>query len=498
MLIASSGGNLYRESNYGELSQLTTSLTLRDDTILSAVQNGQKLYIADFGDLKASGTDGTMSSSVLTATSVSDWSSLSIDADDDVVVISDGAGGTTDGTYAIDSVATGGVTLSSDPGDGTCSYRVERGPKVFDPIADTLTLWTATSGQVPTGCPLIANYLDRTVLAGRDALPHAWYMSAVSDPNDWDYAGTSVTSAQAGPSSNLGMPGYPITALIVSKDDYLIIATRQELWLMRGDPGYDGSFNNISRNAGVISQNAWCFTPQNEIVFLSTQGLYRLAIGGSDFRLEPISRNIIPEELINVNTELFYISLAYDFENDGVHIFVVAKNYDARSHWYIDWPTKTFWRMSYAEDREPLVVHDYHCAVYGHGGLLLGGRDGYIRHFQPDAFTDEDDTFSSYVYCGPIPLAQDGYFGKVISMEGTIDGENTSLTWETMPANTYQETITASASDTGSWSDGFNQSVYAACRGQAFILKLTGDGVSEWTMEDVIVSTKPSGKRRLS
>jgi len=50
MLIASSGGNLYRELNYGELSALSTDLTLRNDTVLMAAQNGQKLYIADFGE----------------------------------------------------------------------------------------------------------------------------------------------------------------------------------------------------------------------------------------------------------------------------------------------------------------------------------------------------------------------------------------------------------------------------------------------------------------
>jgi len=98
-----------------------------------------------------------------------------------------------------------------------------------------LTLWTASAGQVPTGCPLIANYLDRIVLAGSDKDPHVWYMSAVSDPDDWDYSQTTVTAAIAGTSSNLGMPGFAITALVVNKDDYLIISNKQQLWLMRGD-----------------------------------------------------------------------------------------------------------------------------------------------------------------------------------------------------------------------------------------------------------------------
>lgn len=496
MLIASSEGKLYRELNYGELSRLSTSLTLRDDAILSAVQSGQKLYIADFGDLKVSGEDGAMATSQLSAASITDWTALAININDDVVVISEGAGGTTDGTYTIAAVYGDYITLASDPGNGTCSYRVERGPKVFDPIEDTLTLWTATSGQTPTGCPLVVRYLDRLVLAGADIAPHVWYMSAVSDPLDWDYSQTLVTSAVAGNSSNLGIPGYAITALVVNKDDYLIISNRQQLWLMRGDPGYGGSFSNISKNVGIIAPNAWCITPENQLVFLSTQGVYVLSIAEGSYGIEPFSRNVVPEELINLDIEAFHISFEYDFSNDGVHIFVVSKNYDARYHWYIDWPTKTFWKMKYSEDHEPFVMHNYQCAVSGHGGLLLGCRDGYLRHFRDDAVLDEDTNFESYVLCGPITLAQDGYLGKIVTIEGTIDGESSNVTWELMPGLTYQATVSASASSTGIWEDGLNVPVYAACLGQAFALKVSGDTESAWSFEDVIVSARDAGRRR--
>jgi len=253
---------------------------------------------------------------------------------------------------------------------------------------------------------------------------------------------------------------------------------------------------NISRDVGIIAPNAWCITPENQIVFLSAQGIYVLSVSGGDFGLEPLSRNIVPEELINLDTELFYISLAYDFPNDGVHIFIVAKNHDSRYHWYIDWPTKTFWKMSYSENYEPIVTYNYQCAASGHGGLLLGGRDGGIRHFKEDAVLDDNTSFTSYVYCGPIALAQEGYFGKLLSIEGIIDGEAAGVTWELMPADTYQGTITASASDSGTWSDGLNVPTYAACTGQAFILKVSGDTESAWSFEDVIAYKKPAGRRR--
>jgi len=83
-----------------------------------------------------------------------------------------------------------------------------------------------------------------------------------------------------------------------------------------------------------------------------------------------------------------------------------------------------------------------------------------------------------------------------LSIEGIIDGEAAGVTWELMPADTYQGTITASASDSGTWSDGLNVPTYAACTGQAFILKVSGDTESAWSFEDVIAYKKPAGRRR--
>jgi hypothetical protein len=60
-----------------------------------------------------SGTDGTVTTNKFDATSVADWTALSIDTDTDVLVIS--AGAATAGTYAISSVAAGELTLATTP-----------------------------------------------------------------------------------------------------------------------------------------------------------------------------------------------------------------------------------------------------------------------------------------------------------------------------------------------------------------------------------------------
>ncbi|KKK80880.1 hypothetical protein LCGC14_2819080, partial [marine sediment metagenome] len=128
MLVISANGNIYSESvSLGTMNQVTTDLTVRDDVLLSAAQNGQKLYIADYGDLRASGTNGVVSGATLDSATYADWTTLGILTDDDVCVIS--APEDSAGTFEISSVASGAITLTSSPGDNTdCTFRIERAP----------------------------------------------------------------------------------------------------------------------------------------------------------------------------------------------------------------------------------------------------------------------------------------------------------------------------------------------------------------------------------
>jgi len=341
MLVGAGGGDLFKEVFAGSIEAVTSNLSVHATLPLSVAQSGQELVIADYGDVRVVGTDGAVSGAVLSATGVADWSVLGIDTDSDVVVVSNVTGSTVAQTYEIDSVAAGGVTLTSSPGDGTCSYHIERCPKVYDPEADTITALIADVGQTPTGCPCVARYLDRIVFAGASTAPHVWYMSRQGTYDDWDYSETDAQAAVAGTASEAGVPGSPITALIPHADDYMIIGCADSLWRMRGDPAYGGSLDSLSRTVGVISSSAWCFGPSNEFIFLSRSGIYAV---GSDGRSVPeaVSSNVLPRELMDVNTDSTTISLEYDHKALGIHIFITPDNSNERTHWWFDWTRKTF------------------------------------------------------------------------------------------------------------------------------------------------------------
>lgn len=497
MLVASAGGDLWSETTYGRMTVVTSDLTVRDDVPLMSAQEGQKLYVADYGDLRDTGTDGVLSGGVLDDDDTNDWSTLGIDTDSDVCVISNGTGDTTNGTYTIASVhATNGITLDIDPGDGTCAYRVERAPKIYDPLLNTITIMTATAGQVPTGNPLICRYLDRLVMAGAEIAPHVWYMSRQGDPLDWGYAQEDSRRAVAGTASEAGVPGTAITALIPHSDDYLIMGCRNEIWRLRGDPAFGGQLDSLSQAVGIIGRNAWCLGPAGELIFLSLDGIYVLAPGGSSYP-EALSRDKLPREFLNLDPNIVTVSLEYDVHGRGVHIFLTADSSNSRSHWWLDWERKTFWPVSFDSDHEPTAT----CAVQGvaieDSGVILGGRDGTLRRPSELASTDSGVAFEPYVELGPIALGADGLTGSILTMSAEIAEGSGDVTWATHPALTFESTESAPESDTGTFVAGLNATVRPACGGQAVMIKLTGESARAWSLEQIVAVVKPTGRRRI-
>jgi hypothetical protein len=491
-LVASADGDLFYESTYGRMSAVTTDLTLADSP-LTAAQSGQDLYIADYSSARVTGTDGTVSGTGLDAASVADWTALGISQKDDVVVVSNVGGSTVAGTYKIASIAAGAVTLANAPGDGTCAYRIERAPKVYHPLTDAVEIMTAEAGQVPTGCPLICRHLDRIFLAGGEIAQHVWYCSRQGNPLDWDYAQDDSQRAVAGTSSEAGVPGSPVTALIPHSDDYLIIACLDSLWRLRGDPAYGGSLDSLSQNVGIIGRNAWCKGPSGEIAFLSLDGLYILPPGGESFPIS-MSREVLPRELQGIDGNTASVSLEYDVSGRGVHVFLTPDSPNAGLHWWFDWDGKRFWPVLLDSDHEPTAVC-YHPGA-GDAGVVLGCRDGFLRRFSDYAENDCGEAFDSSVTIGPIALGADSEVGSVLSVDAVVASGSGPVAWSLHPSLTFEGCVSAAASSSGEWTEGLNATVRPACRGQAFTLQLAGTG-RRWAVEQINAIIAAAGRRRL-
>lgn len=499
-LVASANGEFWRSTYDGTLEKLTTNLTLNSDRRLNAADRVQKLYIADYGEPKVYGSDGARgtANNKLDAASVSDWSTLTIDTDDDVVVISNATGDIVDGTYAISAVAAGEITLGSNfatGAAGTCSYRIERGPKVYDPVADTLALYTATTaGQVPTGCPLVCRWRDRIVLAGHVANPHQWYMSRSGDQLDWDYSldVEDVTRPVSGQNSDAGTPGEPLTALMPFNDDYLLMGCKSSLWLLRGDPAtMVASLDRLHDRVGVIGANAWCKGGVGEIYFLSTYGVFVCRPGDRPYP-ENISREKLPNDLTNLDDTL-QIEMAFDPRNKGLHIYIVGTTATGRTHWFYSFDTDSWWPVSVPDAYEPTAL--FGTDVNSKPVVLLGGRDGYIRQFDYAHSTDQGTAITNYVVYGPVRLGRDHFrTGVIRELAATLGKNSGDVSWQVMTGDAAESCLDATVVASGTWAGGRNHNVRPHRRGVACALKLSGSGTEHWTIEIIGIRIEQTGK----
>lgn len=509
-LVASANGLLYRDSWQNTLAAVTTTLTLASDRQIMSGERLQLLYIADHGNPRqtqsSSGAGVVGAGPILDDAGVTDWTTLGIDTDDDVVVITDvtgAAGGFVAGTYTISTVhATNGLTLTGGAAGtcATCNYRVERGPKIYDPALATLTLWRATAslGQVPTGCPLLAVYNDRLVLAGDPASGgRGWYMSRAGAPLDWDFGAASTDGARAIPGSQIdsGQLSEALTCLAAHASDYLLFGCANTLWMLRGDPAYGGRITNLSRNVGVVGPRAWCFAPSGEFVFLSHNGLYALAPGASSFP-QSISWERMPRELQNLDTQQYTVSMSWDARLRGVWVFLTPTTATQELHWFLDWETRGFFPMRLPGTMDPGTALNYISASAPESAMLMGCRDGYVRRFREDQETDETTAITNYVNIGPYPVSPPGLDGLTNSLVAVMGEDGGDVTGSIYVGKTPEAAVNASAYGSKTWTEGLNYTFRPRARGAAMIVRIAGSGTRRWAMERVTAECEVLGIQR--
>jgi hypothetical protein len=523
-LYSAANGVLYIENSAGGLDAVTSSADITADRLIDAVELGGSVFIADYGvdkyietdcTIDTDGTGGSVGAGRVLDKAGVDWSNA--DPDNDLCLIEDsGTNGPPVGAFGIASIGTGGVhaviasTMNTYNASGV-GVRIARAPKVYNPVTNTLSIWNQTidggipAGAMPLGCPLIARYRGRIVLGGAASAPHVWYMSRIGDAYDWDYSKDADDTARAiaGSSTDYGIIAEPLTALISYSDDYMIFGCKNQMWVLRGDPGDNGYMDNISYEVGIVGQRAWCHTPGGEIVFLSTNGLFALSAGAQG-KPVALSRDTLPRELVGVDTSLFHPMLVWDEKQNGVHVFLTPKTQDkiARStaaHYFYDWEFKAFWPVVLWGAHEPWSVCPYELSGTGGRHVLLGGRDGYIRKFSFDSGSDDGASLQSSVLIGPFrgDAEYDMLLAELTGILGTSSG---NVTWAVYGGDSAEEAydrfLAGTSLATGTWTAGRNRIYRPRRRGNAFYLQLSSNGTTGWEWDSAIVSYKVAGRTR--
>jgi hypothetical protein len=414
-------------------------------------------------------------------------------------------------TIVFDSTVTaagsGGVSIAFDAVErnGTI-YLADSTLRQYDPITGVVSTVQATAGVVPAACPRVCLYRDRIILGGVD---NVWYASRQSDPADWAFGADmgDVGRAVAGQVSDAGRMGDVIQAMIPDSDDSLLFATRNEIWMLKGDPA-DGVMRQVSNTVGIIAPGAWAKTDDGLLAFLSFDGVYVMQIG-SQKAPERYSAENLPESLVNVATTGKHVTMAYDASGRGFHLFITPETGNGE-HWWLDVENKAIWPVVMPTAMQPMAT----ARLQGSAGLpevILGCRDGYLRKFNTSVATDDGVAIASHVAIGPIRMATNDINDGLLSEIHGILAENngTAVTWRVVVAASAEEaadlaetgikaaiagSTIAGVSASGTWGENRNKVDRCRCRGAWVVIWLSSSG--KWAFEAVAIVTQQLGRLR--
>ena len=516
-VVLSANGAIFREAPAGTLaSDTVTNRTLASDRRVYATARLQAIYIADYGiRLESTGATTNAGGQLLSDANIT--TGLGIDTSNDVMEIISGTGVKV-GIYNIGGAANGSIPISPDANTvagvaaSAIRYRILRQPKVFDasvnpPTLTNMGLGTIGVSQFPAGCRSVTLWQDRLWWCNNALTSHGWWASAAGYPTNYDYGDTGTTSPPGtalgvGAAVNgtqaefAGLIGEPLVTIIPINDDVAVFACKTSFYYMIGNPRLNGSINNISREIGIVDIGAWCRTADGQLIVLTPDGLYDINTQSAT----PLSRDLLPQELVGLTEDRYDISLAYDVARRGVLISASGKDASITSiHYFYDLRTGAFLPQSFDRTQDPTAVVTYQPSGIGLPSTIWGGRDGYVRRFEDAAQTDDGTNFNSNVFLGPIRLGPtDDLEGVVHEFIGTLDAQSGIVVVNFYVGDTPQAALASSAAFSCSLSAGRNYSEMPKIRGGVVYVELVGTPGSRWVFESGVLMREIVGKLRKS
>lgn len=451
--VLSSGGRFYQDDGAGSLEEIEHNTDLSGEKWLQAAAHDQSLYIADYG-------------------------------------------------------------LTGDESDE------DKGPKVWDAATGELSRWVGLDkfgeetnepglGKIPLGNRLVTVMQDSVFLGGGPDEPQNIFKSRAGDPFDWDFSGLGGHLVKGGgvggsglldvdrpidfTTTPLGKIGEPVTALVPHSKDYLVVGAVNSLWVLI-NLGLDVYANNLSRKIGIQGPDSWTQGPSGELVFLSRDGLYVLGPAADAVPIS-LSRERLPQELVEVDPGSTRVHMIYDTVDRGVLILLDNQTV-AQEHWWFDWETKGFYPFRYERNQEATAVGYRQKFGAGPGAsVILGGRDGVVRLSSSDSFDDDGVPFESHVLYGPINLGGSGFREALVAeLLGTTAVLSGDVTWGLQVGDSEERALGNVAQRTGVWEAGPNRKVRPRLRGSSLYLRLSSQ--SRWAIESVLMRLTSVGESR--
>jgi hypothetical protein len=271
---------------------------------------------------------------------------------------------------------------------------------VYDPVLGTVEdLESKKSGEVPDKPRLIASWRNRLVLARTIDEPHNWHMSAIGDPENWDYfpALPVVTQAVSGNNARAGLASDLINTLIPYNDDLMIMGGDHSIARMTGDPMAGGQIDIVSQTIGMAFGTSWTMIPDGTLFFVSTEG--RIFAMSPNGQIEKISNKYVENAVLEhwSSTE-HQIKLLWNNKDDGLHVLFLPVGLDnagpANNALFWERVNNAWWRDQFAAEVTP------YSAIVRDGDqpqdrtVLFGTSDGTVLNWAKQ--NTDSTTISDY------------------------------------------------------------------------------------------------------
>ena len=383
---------------------------------------------------------------------------------------------------------------------------------VYDPETNALANHAATDGSLPQSGSdfpqLICNWGGRLVVSGIESDNKNWFMAALNDAGNWNYAPKTPlgTQAVAGNASQAGMIGDKVAALIPWSDNVLIFGCDHEIWMMNGDPMAGGIITNVSKSIGMAFGNAWCLGPDGTLYFFSNRGdVFQMEPGGRPVRISQQITNTLQA----INTGSKVINMLWDEVQGGLHVFVTtSSSAAAETHFFWEQAAGAWWEDSFADNNyNPLC-----CAVMDGNREadrfpLIGSFDGYVRSISSTATQDDLKKIKSRVVLGPL-LTNDLDALLTKDLQAVLGTDSGDVDYSVYVANTAEQAVADIAFDqtlidgtatgtyrrvvSGTWTAGRNYNTMIRRKGYATFVKLESENA--WALEQIRCRVQGKGR----
>ena len=366
----------------------------------------------------------------------------------------------------------------------------------FNAETTTVTAWTASAGNMPlvngTAARGTETWRGRTVVFGLLGDSYDWFMSAIGDPTNWDYAPVSPGPADAvsGGTGPQGKVPDVITGFAPYTDDIAYLGCSHSIYQFTGDPQSGGSIDLITDEIGMAWGRAWTKDPYGNLYFMSNRtGLYMAAPGQ---QLQRISFQI-DNLLKNINTGTNAFTLLWNDVQQGIHVWITPLAGGATTHYFLEKRTNGWFADQHSEN-----LHNPLCACQFDGNnpedrvVVIGSFDGVVRFLDANAQDDDNrPIFSSVIFP---PMISPGLDDMILTeWQAVLGSDSNSVAWQVLAGTTCEQALDNEPQEEGTWEPGRNDTQYVNVRSHVIYPMMTAD--LQWRMENIRAIVRTGGPK---